>query len=193
MAAAGLIFAATSALAANVASGTSPAGPSSIPDSAFQPVTVPAPASTPDLGPIFDAWPSTAREARPQPSLPESEPIVVVRPTPKPKAPTGGSLSGEASGGRSISGVASWYCRAGWSICTVGYPDTTGFDAYAAAGPRLRAALGDGWRGRVVTVDGIRVKLIDWCQCYKGEPHEKLLDLYYDVFARVGSKVTVRW
>ena len=45
----------------------------------------------------------------------------------------------------------------------------------------------------VVTVDGIRVKLIDWCQCYKGESNEKLLDLYHDVYLRTGSPVTIRW
>ena len=59
--------------------------------------------------------------------------------------------------------------------------------------PALRAAIGPDWRGTIITVDGIRVKLIDWCQCYRGEPSEKLLDLYYDVFARTGSTVTVRW
>ena len=49
------------------------------------------------------------------------------------------------------------------------------------------------WRGRIVTVDGIKVKLIDWCQCYRGEPHEKLLDLYYDVYRRTGTNVVIRW
>jgi hypothetical protein len=68
-----------------------------------------------------------------------------------------------------------------------------GFQGYAAAGPKLRAALGSDWRGSIVYVDGIRVKLIDWCQCYNGEPNEKLLDLYHDVFARTGSHVTIRW
>ena len=101
------------------------------------------------------------------------------------------SATTETSG--EISGVASWYCRAGWSPCTTTHPDFRGFDAYAAAGPALRAAIGPIWRGRIVTVDGLRVKLIDWCQCYRGEPGEKLLDLYYDVFARTGSTVTVRW
>lgn len=92
-----------------------------------------------------------------------------------------------------LSGRASWYCRAGSSPCTENHPDSTSFDAYAAAGPKLRAALGSGWRGRIVSVDGIRVKLVDWCQCYQGQSNEKLLDLYYDVFARTGSAVTIRW
>ena len=92
-----------------------------------------------------------------------------------------------------IRGPASWYCRAGVSPCTNTNPDVGGFDAYAAAGPKLRAAIGPSWRGSIVWVDGIRVRLIDWCQCYKGEPNEKLLDLYYDVYARTGTAVTIRW
>ena len=93
----------------------------------------------------------------------------------------------------SISGAASWYCRAGVSPCTVNHPDGGGVDAYAAAGPKLRAAIGSGWRGTIVYVNGVRVQLIDWCQCYQGESNEKLLDLYYDVYARTGSAVTIRW
>ena len=92
-----------------------------------------------------------------------------------------------------ISGRASWYCRAGVSPCTNTQPDVGGLDAYAAAGPKLRAAIGPSWRGSIVWVDGIRVKLIDWCQCYRGEPQEKLLDLYFDVYARTGTAVTIRW
>jgi hypothetical protein len=95
--------------------------------------------------------------------------------------------------GQSLRGYASYYCRAGVSPCTNDYPDGGGVQAYAAAGPKLRNALGSGWRGSIVYVDGIRVKLIDWCQCYQGESNEKLLDLYYDVFARTGSPVVIRW
>ena len=96
-------------------------------------------------------------------------------------------------GGRSLRGAASWYCRAGVSVCHSQHPDTGGVDAYAAAGPRLREAIGPGWRGNIVSVDGIRVKLVDWCQCHKGERHEKLIDLYYDVYKRTGGNVTIRW
>lgn len=168
-------------------------------------VSSPAPAASLDLPEIREPAFATTPPARAQPSIRAAQPLVVVKPTPtptpKPRADSGtsqgtqGSTSGSesTSTGRSLSGRASYYCRAGSSPCTYGYPDTSGFDAYAAAGPRLRAALGSGWRGSVVSVDGIRVKLIDWCQCYQGEPHEKLLDLYYDVFARAGSSVTVRW
>jgi len=96
-----------------------------------------------------------------------------------------------------LRGAASWYCnndasRGPISSCHYAYPDTGAFNAYAAAGPKLRAALGD-WRGRIVSVDGIRVKLVDWCQCYKGQSNEKLLDLYLDVYRVVGGSVTIRW
>jgi hypothetical protein len=100
--------------------------------------------------------------------------------------------------GHVLRGPASWYCnrdasRAQLSACHYQYPDTRAFNAYAAAGPKLRAAIGPNWRGRVVSVDGIAVKLVDWCQCYKGQSNEKLLDLYYDVFLRTGGQVTIRW
>ena len=82
------------------------------------------------------------------------------------------------------------------SICHYQYPDTARFDAYAAAGPALRAAIGD-WRGRIVSVNGIRVKLVDWCSCAKGRPSEKIIDLYWDVAHALGisgvGPVTIRW
>jgi hypothetical protein len=142
---------------------------------------------TPTLGPLADLFIATDPPPRAQPDVPESTPLIVPAPTPTatPK-PT-------VTATHSISGLASWYCRAGVSPCTVNHPDTSGFNAYAAAGPRLRRALGSDWRGSIIYVDGIRVKLIDWCQCYEGESNEKLLDLYYDIFARVGGTVVVRW
>jgi hypothetical protein len=124
---------------------------------------------------------------------------VVVKPTPTPR-PARQQISGGGGGGggSALRGLASWYCnrdgsRAQLSPCHYRYPDTAGFDAYAAAGPRLRRALGGSWRGRVVSVDGIRVKLVDWCQCYQGQRHEKVIDPYLDVFRRVGGEVTIRW
>jgi hypothetical protein len=103
-----------------------------------------------------------------------------------------------AGGGHVLRGLASWYCnsngsRGPISACYNAYPDTSGFDAYAAAGPRLRAAIGSGWRGKVISVDGLRVKLVDWCQCHKGQANEKLIDLYRDVYGVVGGSVTIRW
>jgi len=44
-----------------------------------------------------------------------------------------------------------------------------------------------------VTVNGVRTKLIDWCQCYKGQPNEKIVDLYHDVYAITGGNVEIRW
>ena len=103
-----------------------------------------------------------------------------------------------AGGRHVIRGQASWYCndnpsRGALSPCRTAYPDTGGFDAYAAAGPRLRAAIGSGWQGRIISVDGLRVKLVDWCQCYAGQSNEKLIDLYRDVYGLVGGTVTIRW
>lgn len=135
-------------------------------------------------------------DVRPRVKQQEPQKRVELKATPKPKG--GGSHDGFTATGRSISGAASWYCRAGVSVCHYAYPDTRGFNAYAAAGPSLRKAIcgsttSNCWRGKVVSVDGINVKLVDWCQCYKGQAHEKVLDLYYDVFKRVGGSVTVRW
>jgi hypothetical protein len=118
---------------------------------------------------------------RAQPSVGAPKPVVVNVAPPAPKTT------------HILRGYASYYCDAGSSPCTSGYPDAGGFDAYAAAGPKLRAAIGANWRGRIVYVDGVRVKLIDWCQCYQGQSNEKLLDLYHDVFLRTGSPVTIRW
>jgi len=124
---------------------------------------------------------------------PAAELGVVVKPTPTPKP-----VFQMTSTGHSLSGTASWYCnndgsRAQISACHYDYPDTGAFNAYGAAGPRLRAALGSGWRNRIVSVDGVRVKLVDWCQCYEGKSNEKLLDLYLDVYRVTGGQVTVRW
>ena len=177
-----LVVATVLALTAATAVGLEPSPARPIPDSAFGPValtTLPAP--TLDLRPLADPVVPTAPPPRPQPAVPVPKPIVKVK-----------SIAPKTT--HSISGRASWYCRAGQSICTVNHPDGSGFDAYAAAGPGLRAAIGPSWRGTIVYVDGIRVKLIDWCQCRGGSTGvEKLLDLYYDVFARTGSPVTIRW
>jgi len=186
-AAASFVASAFFAIAAAATIGAEPSEPRTISNAAFGPVSllpaasaaasidVPAPVQTPDLGVILDPWAAPTGAPRAQPSLPAIKPASVPITTHR------------------ISGGASWYCRAGSSPCTSTHPDGSGFDAYGAAGPRLRAAIGSDWRGRVVYVDGIRVKLIDWCQCHQGESNEKLIDLYYDVFARTGGSVTIRW
>jgi hypothetical protein len=197
-----IFIAGTLVLGAGAVAGFEPGGPQAIAESAFQPVVLPSPSPatlaapapvvlrpSPNLGPLADLFVATDPPPRAQPDVPEATPFIVpaptptATPTPKPTVTTT----------HSISGLASWYCRAGVSPCTSSHPDTSGFNAYAAAGPRLRRALGSDWRGSIVYVDGIRVKLIDWCQCYEGQSNEKLLDLYYDVFSRVGGTVRIRW
>jgi len=156
------------------------------------------PTWSPDQEPL-DALLAPASRALGEPGV---APIPTLAPRRQP-APAAGAVRKEPPAPRTshvLRGTASWYCnndgsRAQTSACHHRYPDTGGFDAYAAAGPMLRAALGGGerWRGRVVLVDGIRVKLVDWCQCYKGQANEKVIDLYHDVFRRTGSAVTIRW
>ena len=72
---------------------------------------------------------------------------------------------------------------------------------HAAAGPKLRSMLGKHWRGtkvQVCTDKCVTVTLSDWCQCYKGEKRERIIDLHVGVFAALGPtwkgvmKVTVR-
>ncbi len=184
---ASLVVAGVLTVSAAAVSGLEPRPATQIPDSAYAPVVVDravtAPlglaAATPDLRPLADPQPPTKLAERPQPTLPGSK-VISVRVWP--------------GAAHSISGLASFYCRAGSSPCSASHPDRSGFDAYAAAGPGLRAAIGPDWRGRIVSVNGIRVKLIDWCKCTGGSTGvEKLIDLYYDVFARTGSAVTIRW
>ncbi|HUQ43577.1 MAG TPA: hypothetical protein VM451_04095 [Candidatus Limnocylindria bacterium] len=135
-----------------------------------------------DLPAIADPFAAaTAPPERAQPRILVARPIMVIPKPPKPKFT------------HSLTGPASYYCWAGSSPCTRDYPDVGGVQGYAAAGPKLRAALGSNWRGSIVYVDGVRVMIIDWCQCYQGDSNEKLLDLYHDVFARTGSHVTIRW
>lgn len=80
-----------------------------------------------------------------------------------------------------LEGKSSWYCLRGRSACTRGYPS----GLYAAAGPAIRAALGD-WRGRKVRVSTSRasvvVTLIDSCRC----PNGRVLDAYASVFMGLG-------
>ncbi len=72
--------------------------------------------------------------------------------------------------GHFLTGIATWYR---WRI------------GQAAAGPRLRAALGRYWRGKYVTVTSgthhVRVRLTDWCGCSWG----RVIDLDSRSFARL--------
>ena len=152
----------------------------------FRPVlppvmTLPPVTPAPTAGPILE--PPNAPEPTYEP-VPVPTPRLVVRIVPGavPRAETG------------ISGRASYYCGNG-SPCTSGYGPG---GSYGAAGPGLRAAICGvqsctSWRGKTVYVDGVPVKLIDWCQCYWKQSHEKLIDLYYGVFRQVGGDVTITW
>jgi hypothetical protein len=86
-----------------------------------------------------------------------------------------------------VIGVATWYCESGVSVCTRGFPAS---GAYGAAGPALRAALGN-WRGRTVYVNGVPVKLIDWCACSGAH----VVDVYHSTWLRIPhpNSVTITW
>ena len=99
-------------------------------------------------------------------------------PKPKPRRTTRPS--------HSLTGVSTWYAY---------------IDGQAAAGPRLRAALGDGWRGTVVTVTGdggsVAVQLTDFMGTRN---RAKVIDLDDGTFRVVCGplsmgvcEVTVRW
>lgn len=144
--------------------------------------------STRTAYPFGDVYMSTVT-APPSPE-PTTKPTVkpttkpTVKPTPKPAAKP--VIRSESR----VSGVATWYC---WpngnppSRCTLGF---SAGGAYGAAGPELRAALGN-WRGKVVYVNGVRVKLIDWCAC--GGNH--VVDVYHSTWIKIPhpSNVTIRW
>lgn len=165
-----------------------------IPATAFRPVqdgpraTI-APSRAPEV--IRDPWLSPRPSYAARPPNPTAPVIVVPRSTARPN-PTS-----------SLTGRASWYCRAGRSICMYAHPDGPGADLYAAAGPRLRQALGSNWRNQRVTVSAngrsVTVVLADWCQCSKGTSSEKAIDLYADAFTRLAPlssgvvRVQIAW
>jgi rare lipoprotein A (peptidoglycan hydrolase) len=121
------------------------------------------PASPAQIGDFHEQTRSFEPRANPDQPV-RAESVLKATPTPKPS--------------HSVRGTASWYCKAGVSVCHSAYPG----GLYAAAGPALR--VGD-WRGRTVTVCGsgncVNVKLIDWCACGSG----RVIDLYSDAFRRL--------
>lgn len=150
--------------------------------------------AAPVIAPIIDEekWVRTqlelAGKLRPPPpgTVPEPSVSSVKKSTSTPHA------QGQDTGEK-VSGPASWYCnrdgsRAVLSVCHYQYPDRLWQeDLYAAAGPALRRAMcgdvdSDCWRGQTVRVNGITIKLVDYCQCYRGLPKEKVIDLYYDAW-----------
>lgn len=94
----------------------------------------------------------------------------------------------------SVRGLASWYCKAGVSVCHYRYPPGS---MVAAACKKLRVAMGPGWRGRTVVVRAssgrqVTVKLVDWCGSAT-----KTIDLYWEPMHRLGGtgvlRVKVSW
>lgn len=94
---------------------------------------------------------------------------------------------------RSVKGVASWYCKAGVSVCHYAYPPGS---MVAAACGKLRRVMGPHWRHtRVIVSSGghsVAVTLVDWCGSTT-----KLIDLYWEPMRRLGGSgtlpVVVRW
>lgn len=120
----------------------------------------PAPVPTPTV-PV--ALPLPPR-VNPAPSAPA--PSLAPTPVPTPSLapmPTAAPVPLPRSNVSTARGVMSWYCVAGRSACTAGYRAS---DLVAAAGPYLRQALGSGWRGSTVEVQGVHVRLVDVCECY---------------------------
>ena len=92
---------------------------------------------------------------------PDVRPKVERKATPEPRQRPRNGRSGQASWFRAPSGTA-------------------------AAGPALRAMLGKGWRGQIVTVcatggNCLSVRLTDWCAC----PNGRVIDLGADSFRRL--------
>lgn len=158
-----------------------------VPRKAFMPVPAFSPEPTP-VPVIVDTLGRPERSRQPV-VVPTPRLVVVASPTPFVRA---------AGGSHSVSGKASWYCLSSWpSICTKGYPES---GPYAAAGPALREAIcGDRdskcYKGKWVSVNGLRVRLIDYCQCHWNTSIEKVIDLYHGVWSDLGSPktVTIRW
>lgn len=123
--------------------------------------------------PSFDSIPSSIPTILPTPTASVKELPEIKIGTPQPSEEV-------------VTGRASWY--------------NVGRGYYAAAGPALRIGS---WRGRVIRVCNdqkcIKVKIVDWCQCYRNESRERIIDLSADAFAALFplskglGKVTVKW
>jgi hypothetical protein len=113
--------------------------------------------------PDYKFTPVVLSSARPAPS---QRPVAIER---APEVDTGG---GETVSRGSIRGRASWFA--------------TGPDGpYGAAGPALRSGNWRGSKVRVCADDCVVVTLNDWCQCYRNESRERVIDLSDEAFARL--------
>jgi hypothetical protein len=146
----------------------------------------------PSVAAPVTSWSRVRLVAGPQDSFPvRVTPMPTASPSVRPERST--ALARPTQQPRSVSvatsrlaGTATWFA--------------TGPDGmFAAAGPRLRAALGLHWRGQVVTVCAdvcIRVTLDDWCAC---QPDTRLIDLSDQAFrllaplSRGVISVTLSW
>jgi hypothetical protein len=143
--------------------------------------------ATPTARPLIaidQPWPLPPRRAPTQrpPRIAQPRPRTETQHSPRLIPPRGRSGDGR------VTGVATWYCWPAYpSRCASGYPAG---GKYAAAGPELRRALGH-WRGRYVFVNGVRVRLIDWCAC--GGDH--VIDVYHSTWTSIPnqSHVTITW
>lgn len=182
--------------AASLSFATGPSAPAPFDAAGFQLIagsdlaktaaTLPEPTASSGPAPVIAdfAVPDRSFAPRPEPRLVVAPRVVAsAKPAAKPRA----LFQPAADGSLRASGIASWYCKTGVSICHHAYSG----GMYAAAGPKLRVGK---WRGRVVQVCGngscVTVKLIDWCACGGG----RVIDLYSDAFRRLAplSKGTVR-
>ncbi len=199
--AAALVVALVTLSAASLSSATGPNPPAALDGTAFRLIAgsdlsntaakLPEPAASRGPAPVIADFAIPVRSFAPRP-----EPNLAVAPrlaaTPKPKPKPAPAFQAAPDGSVRASGIASWYCKPGVSICHHAYPG----GMYAAAGPKLRVG---NWRGRVVRVCGngscVTVKLIDWCACGGG----RVIDLYSDAFRRLAPlsrgtvRVTVSW
>jgi len=197
--AAGLVVAMATLSAASLSYATGPNAPAPFDPTAFELIvgsdlantgaTLREPAAPRGPAPLITDFANPERSFAPRP-----EPRLVVTPRVVTTAKLKLEPAFQAAAGGSVraTGPASWYCKAGVSICHRAYPG----GMYAAAGQKLRVG---NWRGRVVQVCGngscVSVKLIDWCACGGG----RVIDLYSDAFRRLAPlskgtvKVTVSW
>ena len=81
-----------------------------------------------------------------------------------------GSTPVRPAAGRALRGYATWYATGPDCLC-------------AAAGPALRVSA---WRGSTVTVNGLAVRLIDWCACGPRHGLPTLLDLSDEAVTALG-------
>ena len=156
----------------------------------FDPVVVPEAVRTaPGAHRAF--YEPAATSARPAPAR---EPVARAVPKPERRVPASPpTRAAVANAAHVLAGVASWYCRAGRSVCPAGWGP--GFMGAAACAP-LRAAMGPGWRGRVVSVTAngrlVTVKLVDYCASTG-----KTIDLFWLPMSMLGGTgvlhANVRW